>query len=244
MSVGLALKDSYKLSPISNTHSHCLQVVLVALAQFAGNHGLGFAHVVDGALHGDDALEIEVVDVVDAAHGDLRVSVLHNFLDGGAALADDASNQIVVREDSQRDLAVGETKRSIRNKEGRIFFLFEDEKKPLLPFAQTVRLLLRDVHDLLASVRTVIRIAINSDGFLRGAETVLSVNVHPRARHLRDLAYGGSLTANYGSHHLRLHENTKREVRLTSGARHTGISDAGALAAASSSILRRRHFHF
>lgn len=103
---------------------------------------------------------------------------------------------------------------------------------------------MRDLHDLLASVRTVFWIAINSDGFLRGTEAVLSVNVHPRARHLRDLAYSGSLTANYGSYHLRLHENTKREVRLTSGARHTGISDAAALAAASSSILRRRHFHF
>lgn len=71
------------------------------MAQFAGNHGFGFAHVVDAAFHGDDALEIEVVDVVDAAHGDLRVSVLHNFLDGGATLPDDTSNQIVVREDSQ-----------------------------------------------------------------------------------------------------------------------------------------------
>lgn len=91
------------------------------MAQFAGNHGLGFAHVVDGAFHGDDALEIEVVDVVDTAHGDLRVSVLHNFLDGGATLPDDTSNQIVVREDSQRDLAVGETKHDPSETNGRFF---------------------------------------------------------------------------------------------------------------------------
>lgn len=93
------------------------------MAQFAGNHGLGFAHVVDAAFHGDDALEIEVVDVVDAAHGDFRVCVLHNFLDGGATLADDPPDQIVVREDPQRDLAVGETRyQLIRNKKGDISF--------------------------------------------------------------------------------------------------------------------------
>lgn len=96
------------------------------MTQFAGYHRFGFAHVVDAAFHGDDALEIEVVDVVDAAHCDLRVSVLHNFLDGGAALPDDTSDQIVVCEDSQRDLAVSETKRLIRNE--RKILLFKDEK--------------------------------------------------------------------------------------------------------------------
>lgn len=79
------------------THSHGLQVILIALTQFTGDHGLGLAHVFDCALNRDYALQIEAVNVVDAADSDLRVGILHDSLDRVAALADNSSNEIVVR---------------------------------------------------------------------------------------------------------------------------------------------------
>lgn len=45
-----------------------------------------------------------MVDVVDTAHGDLRVCVLHDSLDRGAALSDYPADQVVVRENVQGDL--------------------------------------------------------------------------------------------------------------------------------------------
>lgn len=81
----------------NETHSHGLQVILITLAQFAGDHGLGLAHVLDCALNRDNTLQIEAVNVVDAADSDLRVSVLHDSLDRVSALADNSSNEIVMR---------------------------------------------------------------------------------------------------------------------------------------------------
>lgn len=78
------------------TYSHCLQIVLVALTQFTGDHGLGLTHVFDCALNRDYALEIKAVNVIDAADSDLRVGVLHDSLDRVATFADDSSNEIVV----------------------------------------------------------------------------------------------------------------------------------------------------
>lgn len=77
---------------------HRLQVVLVALAQFGADLVLGTRHILDQALDRDDALQIEAVDVVDRADGDLRIGVLHDPLNGVARLANDPSNQIVVGE--------------------------------------------------------------------------------------------------------------------------------------------------
>lgn len=91
------------------TYSHSLQIVFVALAQFTGDHGLGFAHVVDRALNRNDALEIETIDVVDTADGDFRIGVLHNSLDCVTALTDNPTDEIVMREDLQGDLTVNVT---------------------------------------------------------------------------------------------------------------------------------------
>lgn len=82
----------------NGTYSHSLQIVFVALAQLAGDHGLGFAHIINRALNCDDALEIEAIDVVDTADGDLCIGVLHDSLDRVTALTDDPTDEIVVRE--------------------------------------------------------------------------------------------------------------------------------------------------
>lgn len=74
-----------------------MQVVLITLTQFAGDHGLGLAHVLDCALNRDYTLQIEAVDVVDAANGNLRVSVLHNSFDCVSTFADNSSDEIVMR---------------------------------------------------------------------------------------------------------------------------------------------------
>lgn len=83
-----------------------MQIVLVALSQFAGDHGLGLAHVLDGTLDGDDAFQVKAVYVINAADGDFRVGLLHNPLDGVATLANDSSNQIVVSENLECDFPV------------------------------------------------------------------------------------------------------------------------------------------
>lgn len=71
------------------------------------------------------------------------------------------------------------------------------------------------------------------------------MHVDPGARHLRDLPYGGTLSADYRTHHVGLDENTQREIRLATGTRQSGESHAAAaLAAASASALRRGHLHF
>lgn len=89
------------MSFISNsyTYSHCLQVVLVTLTQFVGDHRFGFAHVIDAAFDRDDAFKIEIVDIVDTAYGYFGVGVLHDLFNGSATLSDDSTDQIVVRED-------------------------------------------------------------------------------------------------------------------------------------------------
>lgn len=92
-----------------------MQIVFVALAQLAGDHGLGFAHIIDRALNCDDALEIEAIDIVDTANGDLSIGVLHNSLDRVTALTDDSTDEIVVREDLQGDLAVDKQRNNIIN---------------------------------------------------------------------------------------------------------------------------------
>lgn len=97
------------------TYSHGLQIVFVALAQFAGDHGLGFAHVIDRTLNRDDALEIEAIDVVDTADGDFCIGVLHDSLDCVTALTDNPTDEIVVREDLQGDLTVDKQRNNIIN---------------------------------------------------------------------------------------------------------------------------------
>lgn len=83
-----------------------MQIVFVALTKLAGDHGLGFAHVVDRSFNRNDALKIEAIDIVDTADGDLRIGVLHDSLDSVTALTDDSTDEIVVREDLQSDLTV------------------------------------------------------------------------------------------------------------------------------------------
>jgi len=83
-----------------------LQIVFVALTQFAGDHRLGFAHVIDRTLDCDNALEIEAIDVVDTADGDLCIGVLHDSLDCVTTLTDNPTDEIVVRENLQSNLAV------------------------------------------------------------------------------------------------------------------------------------------
>lgn len=89
------------------THSHSLQIILITLAQFAGDHGLGLAHVIDRSLNCNDALEIKAIDIVDTADGDLGVGVLHNSFDRVTTLPDNSSDEIIVRENLQGDLTVG-----------------------------------------------------------------------------------------------------------------------------------------
>lgn len=67
---------------------HRLQIVLVALPELGTDLRLRLAHVVDGALDSDDALQVERADVVDARNSDLSVSLLHDALDCVAAFAD------------------------------------------------------------------------------------------------------------------------------------------------------------
>lgn len=74
-----------------------MQVVLITLAQFAGDHGLGFAHVLNCAFNRDYTLQIEAVNVVNAADSDLRVSVLHDSFDRVSTFADNSSDEIVMR---------------------------------------------------------------------------------------------------------------------------------------------------
>lgn len=86
------------------THSHGLQIILIALAQLARDHGLGLAHVVDRALNRDDALQVETVNVVNAADGNLSIGVLHDSLNCVSTLADNSTDEIVVREYLQSNL--------------------------------------------------------------------------------------------------------------------------------------------
>lgn len=90
----------------NETHSHSLQVILVTLAQFAGDHGLGLAHVFDRSLNSNDALKIKAIDIVDTADGDLGIGVLHNSLDRITAFPDNSTDEIIVREDLEGDLTV------------------------------------------------------------------------------------------------------------------------------------------
>ena len=83
-----------------------MQIIFVALTELAGDHGLGFAHIVDRSLNCDDAFEIEAIDVVDTANSDLRIGVLHDSLDRVTAFTDDSTDEIIVREDLQSDLTV------------------------------------------------------------------------------------------------------------------------------------------
>lgn len=69
------------------------------MTQFVGDHRFGFAHIIDAAFHRDDAFKIEIVDIIDTAHGYFRVGVLHDLFNRSASLSDDSADQIVVRED-------------------------------------------------------------------------------------------------------------------------------------------------
>lgn len=115
----------------------------------------------------------------------------------------------------------------------------------LLPLVRIVGLLLHDLQDFLAGVGTVLGVAVDGDGFLQGADVVLAVHIDPGARHLRDLPYGGTLSANYRAHHVGLNQDTQWEIGLATRTWQPGEDRAtAALAAAPASALRRGHLHF
>jgi hypothetical protein len=49
---------------IAYTYSHRLQIVLVALAKFGTDECLRLGHVLNGALHGDYALQVETGNII------------------------------------------------------------------------------------------------------------------------------------------------------------------------------------
>lgn len=92
---------------IDETHSHSLQIILVTLAQLAGDHGLGLAHVFDRTLNRNDTLKVKTINIVNAANSNLGISVLHDSLDRVTTLSDNSTDEIIVREYLQGDLTVG-----------------------------------------------------------------------------------------------------------------------------------------
>lgn len=80
-----------------------MQVIFVALAQFRADLIFGPRHIVNRSFHRNDTLQIEAIDVIDGANRDFGVRVLHDAFDGVAALANDATNQIIVRKDFQHN---------------------------------------------------------------------------------------------------------------------------------------------
>lgn len=92
-----------------------MQIIFVALAQFAGDHRFGFAHVIDRSLNGDNTLKIEAIDIVDTTDGDLCIGVLHNSLDCVTTLSNDSTDEIVVSKDLQGNLTVDKQCNNIIN---------------------------------------------------------------------------------------------------------------------------------
>lgn len=115
----------------------------------------------------------------------------------------------------------------------------------VVPLVRVISLLLHNLQDLLACVGAVLRIAVDGNSFLQRADVILAVHVDTGARHLCDLSYSGALPTDYRADHVRLDENTKREVGLpTRTGQSRECNTAAPLAAASSSALRSRHLHF
>lgn len=114
------------------------------------------------------------------------------------------------------------------------------------PFIGVIGLLLHNFEDLPACVCAVLRVAVNSDGFLERADVVLAVYVNAGAALLRYETDGAALAANDGTHHVTLHQQTQREV---GGTRATGSTAAAAAATGPASapsatvLLGRFHFH-
>lgn len=92
-----------------------MKIILIALAQLAGDHGLSLAHVFDGTFDRDNALQIEAVDVIDTADSDLRIGVLHDSLDSVTSFSNNSTNKIVVREDLQGNLSVNKQYNDVIN---------------------------------------------------------------------------------------------------------------------------------
>lgn len=88
-----------------------------------------------------------------------------------------------------------------------------------LPLVRVVGLLLHDLQDLLAGVGAILGVAVDGDGFLQRADIVLAVHINSGARHLRDLSYGGTLSADYRAYHVGLDEDAQREIGLATGTR-------------------------
>lgn len=82
---------------------HRLQIVLVALTQLGADLRLRFAHILNHALDRNNPFQIKWVYVIYAWNGYFGVGLLHDSLNGVAAFSYDASDQIVVRQDLQRD---------------------------------------------------------------------------------------------------------------------------------------------
>ena len=82
-----------------SSYHNFLDIVLVGLPQLGADLRLGPANVLDlGGRDGDGPLDVEGVDVADGRHGDLGPGLLHDLLDRGAPLADDTTDEIVVRQ--------------------------------------------------------------------------------------------------------------------------------------------------
>lgn len=122
--------------------------------------------------------------------------------------------------------------------------LLRENSNVTVPLVCAVRLLLHHFEDLLAGVGAVIGIAVDSDGFLQRSDVVFAMHVYSGARHLRDLAYGGTLSANNSANHVRLDEDAQRKVGLPAGTRKSGEGDAAAALAAAPSSALRGHLHF
>lgn len=75
-------------------------------------------------LYSDNSFQVETVDIIDARDCDLGAGVIHNFLDGGACLPDDATDQVVVSKDLQGHLSTKGTMQYCtcnRARNGRLF---------------------------------------------------------------------------------------------------------------------------
>lgn len=69
-----------------------LQITFIALAQFGWNLWLRFSHILNGTFHGNDAFQIEAVNIINRRYGDLGVSFLHDPFDRVAAFTNDTTN--------------------------------------------------------------------------------------------------------------------------------------------------------
>jgi len=83
--------------------------------------------------------------------------------------------------------------------------------------------LLHHFQNALAGIGAILRIAIDRDRFLQRANVLLAMDIDASTALLCDRPDGAALAANDGPHHLALHKDAQREVRLASGTGHSRI---------------------